>query len=193
MVTPLISTAKRRATMRALLRARDSVTLLDGALANDEDVTRSRVRTERLGEALGIPDPDRGELATLVGELAQTAARHGGGQIEFVLTWGNREPMFLIEISDRGDGLAELNGSANGGARARLDHFHVATTPGAGTAVQLGRVLREASLLSDDLLRGLTGGAGADTPLDPASDVHRRTRELLRLSLIHISEPTRPY
>lgn len=185
MVTPPTTPAKRRATVRALLRARDSITLLDGPLASDEDVARSRVRTQRLAEALGVPEPDRGELAELVAEVAGQVLRHGGGQIEFVLTWGSREPMFLIEIGDRGDGPAEpIAPPVLAGARAILDHVHVASVPGSGTTVQLGRSLREASALSEDLLRGITAGGVADggpaALSDPAGDVHRRTRDLLR-------------
>lgn len=176
-----LSTARRRGSVRALLRARDSVTLLDGALARDEDVARSRMRTARLGEALGIPEPDRTHLAELVAGVAEQALRHGGGQIEFVLTWGSREPMFLIEIGDRGSDVPDPHtAELLAGARAVLDHVHVATTAGAGTTVPLGRGLRESSALSEDLLSGITAGADANAAADPASDVHRRTRELLR-------------
>jgi anti-sigma regulatory factor (Ser/Thr protein kinase) len=120
----------------------------------EQDVVAARQRARQIAARLGFEIQDQTRIATAVSEIARNAFMYaGGGKVEIAVE-GRRAPQLLIvRVSDRGPGIRDLDSvlagryrSATGmglgmlGARRMVDHFEVASRPGAGTTVTLGKL-----------------------------------------------------
>ena len=129
----------------------------------ESDVVVVRQRARRIAELLGFERQDQTRIATAVSEIARNAFSYaGGGRAEFAIDPSRTPQCFRIRISDKGDGIADLESILDGryrsqsgmglglvGARRLMDHFAIDTGSGKGTTVELeqrpAQARREAS------------------------------------------------
>jgi anti-sigma regulatory factor (Ser/Thr protein kinase) len=158
-------------------------------------VVLARQRTRQLAALLGFDAQDQTRLATAVSEIARNTFTYaGGGTIEFGLEGGTAPQVFSVRVTDRGPGIPNLSTilagryrSATGmglgliGARRLMDYFHVDTTPGEGTRVDLKKTLpARVGLLGERQLAEITQALTAPNANDPLDEVQRQNQELLR-------------
>jgi signal transduction histidine kinase/CheY-like chemotaxis protein len=164
------------------------------SIGTETDIVLVRKRTRRLAELIGFDAQDQTRITTAVSEIARNAFEYAqGGQVEFRLT-GTRPPqMFVIEVRDRGRGIANLaailageHKSATGmgigllGARRLMDDFHIETQPGTGTTVRLGKALPpRAAFITTALLKAVTEKLAADGPADALEEIRQQNQQIL--------------
>jgi len=86
-----------------------SARLLLVAIANETDIVLVRKRTRRLAELIGFEAQDMTRITTAVSEIARNAFEYaGGGQVEFRLEGTSPPQVFVITVSDKGPGIANL-------------------------------------------------------------------------------------
>ena len=186
--------------------------LLLVAIGAETDIVLVRKRTRRLAELIGFEGQDQTRITTAVSEIARNAFEYaGGGQIEFRLTGDAVPQSFVIVVSDRGPGIADLpavlsgsHKSATGmgigllGAQRLMDELTVETRPDGGTTVRLTKLLPpRAPLITPSVLKRIAGSAGGgwsrrrdggNPPAEPADPACRwnscgtRQEELERLN-----------
>jgi signal transduction histidine kinase/CheY-like chemotaxis protein len=127
-----------------------SLFTLDIRLENDVVLVRQKART--VASALKFDLQDQTRIATAVSEIARNAFQYGGGgKVEFVLQTTPPKAL-LINIRDRGKGIANLEEIFAGkyvsqtgmglgliGAKRLMDVFRVESKEGEGTTVVLGK------------------------------------------------------
>jgi signal transduction histidine kinase len=167
--------------------------LLTVAISSEADVVAVRQRTRRVAELLGLDAQDQTRLATAVSEVARNALVHGGGgQADIRIVAAGARSILAVRIADHGPGIAEpdgvLAGASSSGrglglvsARRLCDHFTLASRPGEGTAVELGRKL-PANRDPDDAatLAALVATLARESAGDPIAALRDQNRELLQ-------------
>jgi signal transduction histidine kinase len=179
-----------------------SLPLLTLALRSEHDVVLARQRAREVAELLGFDAQDQTRIATAVSELARNAHEYaGGGRVRFEIapplaaeTGRGARQSLVVRVSDEGPGIAELDAILDGryvsptgmgigllGARRLSDRFRVETAPGAGTTVEIARLLPRGAraVAAPDVARigerlGTPGTGGA------FEEVQRQNQELLR-------------
>jgi signal transduction histidine kinase len=166
------------------------------ALRFEQDVVLVRQRARQVAELVGLDVHAQTRFATAVSEIARNAHEYaGGGRAEFSLECppGGTHAVG-VRISDNGPGVRDLDAVLSGryrsatgmgvgivGARRLCDWFHIESTPGAGTTVELWTLVppgkhgcnaREAARIADELAR--VEGPG------PIGELQRQNQELLR-------------
>ena len=128
--------------------------ILTMAIRQEADVVAARQRARQIAELLGFERQDQTRIATAVSEIARNAQSYGGGgRIAFRLD-DNGSQTFVVEIADKGPGIADLEEVLSGryvsptgmglgliGARRLMDRFAVESAPGQGVTVTLGKIL----------------------------------------------------
>ena len=165
--------------------------LLSIELRYEQDVVLTRQRARQVAGLLGFTAPEQTGIATAVSEIARNAFRYaGGGRVEFGLTDGD-PPVFSVRVRDDGPGITNLQQILDGrytsqtgmglgilGARRLSDDFEVATRPGGGTTVVLGKYLPRGGVTPQRV-----ASIGADlaqrTAETPFQEVQQQNRELL--------------
>jgi len=168
--------------------------LLLVAIENETDIVLVRKRTRRLAELLGFEVQDLTRITTAVSEIARNAFEYaGGGQVEFRVDGGSPPQDFVIVVSDRGPGIANLSDvlagmhkSANGmglgmlGAQRLMDSMTVKTAAGGGTTVRLAKKLpRQAQLVTSASLRRIAAALAADGPADAMQEIRQQNAQIL--------------
>ncbi|HUB12393.1 MAG TPA: ATP-binding protein [Acetobacteraceae bacterium] len=171
-----------------------SARLLLVAIANETDIVLVRKRTRRLAELIGFEAQDMTRITTAVSEIARNAFEYaGGGQVEFRLEGTSPPQVFVITVSDKGPGIANLpdvlaglHKSANGmgvgmlGAQRLVDEMTVTSRSGAGTTVRLVRKLPlRAPLVTPAALRRIAAALAADGPADPMEEIRQQNAQIL--------------
>src|SRR6185369_1977759 len=78
-------------------------------IETESDVVAVRQRARRLAELLGVERQDQTRLATAVSEIARNAFVYAKrGRAEFMLDPTETPPLLRIKISDKGQGIADL-------------------------------------------------------------------------------------
>src|ERR1700744_5166159 len=78
-------------------------------IENEGDVVTVRQLAHRIAEMLGFDRQDQTRIATAVSELARNAFGYaGGGRAEIVLDSAIVPQRFVVRISDKGPGIANL-------------------------------------------------------------------------------------
>jgi signal transduction histidine kinase/CheY-like chemotaxis protein len=168
--------------------------LVTVAVRQEQDVVNARQRARQLAALLGFEAQDQARVATAVSEIARNAFRYaGGGEVEFSLE-GERSPqIFVMQVRDKGPGIANLDTILAGGYRSDtgmglgiigtrrlMDHFAIRSAAG-GTSVTLKKLLPEKTPLVTPASAGriaeTLAAQAASTPLD---EVQQQNRELLR-------------
>ena len=168
--------------------------LLLVAIGNETDIVLVRKRTRRLSELIGFEGQDQTRITTAVSEIARNAFEYaGGGQIEFRLAGDSVPQSFVIAVSDRGPGIADLpavlsgqHKSATGmgvgllGAQRLMNELTVETRPGGGTTVRMTKQLPvRAPLITLSGLRRIAGTLAADGPADPMEEIRQQNQQIL--------------
>jgi len=172
-----------------------SLLILTVSIDSERDVVLARQRTRQLAVLLGFEAQDQTRLATAVSEIARNAYAYARkGKIEFRLEGSTAPQVLVVRVADEGPGIADLSTilegryrSATGmgigiiGARRLMDHFHIETTAGRGTTVELKKTLpRRADLIRHAQLGRLTEDLARRNANDPLEEVQRQNQELLR-------------
>ena len=124
------------------------------AIKREQDIVVARQRARQIAALLGFDRQDQARVATAVSELARNAFEYArGGRTTYSVDAVN-EPELLIEISDEGPGIANLDDILDGryqsptgmglgivGARRLMDRFEIASEPGRGTMVSIAKRL----------------------------------------------------
>ncbi|MGA3399708.1 MAG: ATP-binding protein [Acetobacteraceae bacterium] len=168
--------------------------LLLVVIGAETDIVLVRKRTRRLAELIGFEGQDQTRITTAVSEIARNAFEYaGGGQIEFRLCGDTAPQRFVIIVSDRGPGIADLpavlagaHKSATGmgigllGAQRLMDELTVETQPGAGTTVRLTKSLPpRAPLVTASSLKRIAGVLAADGPADAMEEIRQQNQQIL--------------
>src|ERR1700761_6416661 len=81
----------------------------------ETDIVLVRKRTRRLAELIGFEGQDQTRITTAVSEIARNAYEYArGGQIEFPIDGDHAPQRFVIIVSDRGPGIADLKAVLGG-------------------------------------------------------------------------------
>ncbi len=164
-------------------------------IETEGDVVTVRQRARRIAELLGFERQDQTRIATAVSEIARNAFGYAkGGRAEFLVDPSGPQQLFRIRISDKGDGIADLQSILDGryrsqsgmglglvGARRLMDHFKIDTVPGKGTVVELEhRIPKRAARITQSKLSDLAATLGKDASSDPLEILRDQNRELLQ-------------
>jgi signal transduction histidine kinase/CheY-like chemotaxis protein len=160
----------------------------------EDDVVASRQRARQVAEVLGFEPQQQTRLATAVSEIARNAFTYGGGgKVEFFLEGSTSPQLLSIRISDEGRGIADLDEILEGryrsrtgmglgivGARRLMDRFSIASTPGKGTVVTLGKLIpRRVSLITPKTLPDLVGRIAMQKPRSILDELREQNHELI--------------
>jgi signal transduction histidine kinase/DNA-binding response OmpR family regulator len=161
----------------------------------EPDIVSARQRTRLIAQALGFDPQDQTRLATAVSELARNAYSYAkGGKIEFQVEGSTAPQIFLVRISDRGPGIANLKTILDGryrsstgmglgiiGARRLVDQCDIQSAPGDGTTIVLKKVLpRRAPLITMTRVGEIVASLATQRPESAVDEVKRQNQELLQ-------------
>jgi signal transduction histidine kinase/CheY-like chemotaxis protein len=168
--------------------------LLRIVIAAETDIVPVRSRTRRLAELIGFDAQDQTRITTAVSEIARNAYEYArGGHIEFSLVGKPPKQSFVIMVRDRGPGIADLQAVLAGshksvtgmgigllGARRLMDTFDIASKPGQGTTVRLGKTLpRHAAYITPTRLSRIMDTLASDGPTDAVAEISRQNQQIL--------------
>ena len=168
--------------------------LLTVEVRYEQDVVMTRQRARQIAQALGFDSQDRTRIATAVSEIARNAFQYaGGGKVEFRVE-GELPQSLLICIRDQGSGIANLKTILDGqyksetgmglgiiGTKRLMDRFHIASTPGQGTEVLMGKTLpKQAPILTANRLVQIVDELVMRSPQNPFEEIQQQNQELLR-------------
>jgi signal transduction histidine kinase/CheY-like chemotaxis protein len=171
-----------------------SLPIITVALAIEQDVVLARQRARRIAALLGFERQDQTRIATAVSEIARNAFQYaGGGRVEFHVEGQTAPQIFLVQVVDRGPGIADLDAILAGryqsptgmglgivGARRIMDAFEIVSSP-AGTRVSLRKLLpRRSALVTPASISEIAAALARDARHDPVAEVETQNQELLR-------------
>src|SRR5262245_27509920 len=173
---------------------RMSLCVLTVALKFEDDVVLARQRARQIARLMGFEAQDQTRIATAVSEIARNAFRYAGsGKVEFGVEGRTAPQLFEIVVSDQGPGIARLSEILEGryrsstgmglgimGARRLMDQFEIASTPGQGTRIVLGKLLPPGSPVLDPARVAVLGDELArEVPRGPMEEIQRQNQELI--------------
>src|SRR5262245_48147217 len=162
----------------------------------EHDVVVARQRARQVAGVLGCEAQDQSRIATAVSEIARNAFNYAkGGSVEFQVEGEAAQQSLLIEVKDRGPGIAELESvlqgqyrSATGmglgimGARRLMDVCEISSSRGSGTSVLMKKNLpKRAPIVTAERLRALAGQLASERPQSLVEEMQQQNGELLRL------------
>ena len=162
------------------------------AIGSEQDIVVARQRARQIAALLGFDSQDQARIATAVSELARNAFEYArGGRTSYSVDAVN-EPELLIEISDDGPGIANLDDILDGryqsrtgmglgivGARRLMDRFEIASEPGRGTMVSIAKRLVQPPPTAAELSEIADSLAQAEID-DPTRELQLQNQELMR-------------
>ena len=169
--------------------------MLSVTITREHDVVAARQRARQIAALLGFDLQDQTRLATAVSEIARNAFRYGGGgTVEFVVEGQAPPQVLLVDVSDRGPGIAQLQPILDGsyrsetgmglgivGARRLVHRFHIQPAPGGGTTVSLRMILpATAPPLTEARVVAIGAQLARERSESPLDEVQRQNQELLR-------------
>ena len=173
-----------------------SYPLLAVEIRQEQDVVLCRQRARQIAGLLGFTQPEQTSVATAVSEIARNAFRYAGrGRAEFALAPADEQgrPLLVVRVTDQGPGIPNLQQILAGqyrsttgmglgllGSRRLSDRFDVASEPGKGTTVSLGRVLpQRAQAVTPQLVASVTAELAQRPPTNLLEEAQQQNRELL--------------
>jgi len=122
-------------------------------LRDEQDVARARQAVRARMQELQFSLVDQTKLVTAASELARNAVIYGkGGDMTIEVALVNERTAIRLTFEDHGPGIADMEAamtdgwtSGNGlgmglpGAKRLVNEFHIESTPGKGTRVQIAR------------------------------------------------------
>ena len=162
------------------------------AIKREQDIVVARQRARQMAALLGFDPQDQARIATAVSELARNAFEYArGGRTSYSVDAVN-EPELLIEISDDGPGIANLDDILDGryesptgmglgivGARRLMDRFEIASEPGRGTMVSIAKRLVQPPPTAAELSEIADSLALVEID-DPTRELQLQNQELMR-------------
>jgi signal transduction histidine kinase/CheY-like chemotaxis protein len=170
-----------------------NIRILAVEIAQEHDVVLARRRAREIAEFLGFPPQDQTRIATAVSEITRNAVTYGGGgRAEFFVV-GKGSQSLLIEVSDQGPGVRDLEDilreqyrSPSGlgigivGARRLMDDFSVESADGEGTRVRLFKTLPvDSSVFRAADVARLAERLARARPANPLEEFQHQNQELL--------------
>jgi signal transduction histidine kinase len=170
------------------------VDLLALPLRRDEDLLRARGRVRQIAGLVGLSVVEQTHMTTAVSEVARNAMTYaGGGELEILVDEADGVSLLVASITDRGPGIADLEGILSGRYRSRtgmgvglagskhlMDFFRVDTGADKGTSVTLGKALPAQSIPFTTVDGALAITALAkQSPIDAIEDVKFQNQILL--------------
>ena len=168
--------------------------LLSHTLQYDEDVVTARQRAAHIAALLGFDVSQQTRIATATSEIVRNAFRYAGaGTVDFSVDVEARPQRLVIEVRDRGRGIAQLDevlagrfqsttgmGVGIAGARRLMDGFALQSSP-AGTTVVLEKFLSpRADVITCERVRQIADSVAHRRPESLVEEVQRQNQELLR-------------
>jgi signal transduction histidine kinase/CheY-like chemotaxis protein len=168
--------------------------ILSVSIRAELDVVACRQRARQIAALCGFGLQDQARIATAASEVARNVYNYAmPGRAEFLIEGETAPQVLTIRIEDQGPGIAELDrilagqyksqtGAGGGliGAQRMMDRFTVDTRPGAGTVVELRKLLPAQAPLLTPALVGDIGARLAGLPAEATlSEVQQQNRELL--------------
>ena len=162
---------------------------------HEQDVVAVRQRARELAARLGFDGQDQTRIATAVSEIVRNAFMYaGGGKVEMAVEGRHSPQLLVVRVSDRGPGIRNLDAILAGryrsstgmgigmlGARRLVDHFDVASQPGAGATITLGKLFsRRVPEVTPAELSALAATLADELPRGPLEEVRQQNQELLR-------------
>jgi signal transduction histidine kinase/DNA-binding response OmpR family regulator len=169
-------------------------TLLSVALGHETDVVLARQRARQIAALLDFDPQDQTRIATAVSEVARNAFRYAdGGKVTFRIEGSTPPQLLVVEVSDRGPGIADLGAVLEGryrsttgmglglaGTRRLMDRFDVASSS-RGTTVTIGKLLpRRASLVDAGKVTAIADAIAGQRPQSAVDEMQAQNQELLR-------------
>ena len=122
-------------------------------LRDEQDVVRARQAVRARMQELQFSLVDQTKLVTAASELARNAVIYGkGGDMTIEVAMVNERTAIRLTFEDHGPGIADMESamtdgwtSGNGlgmglpGAKRLVNEFHIESTPGKGTRIQIAR------------------------------------------------------
>jgi signal transduction histidine kinase/CheY-like chemotaxis protein len=164
------------------------------SIGAETDIVLVRKRTRRLAELIGFEAQDQTRITTAVSEIARNAFEYaGGGQVEFGLIASRAPQTFVISVSDKGPGIADLPAILAGshksttgmglgllGAQRLMDEFHVDSRPGGGTTVRLGKILPPRKPpVTATALKAIMETLASDGPPDAMAEIREQNQQIM--------------
>jgi signal transduction histidine kinase/CheY-like chemotaxis protein len=172
-----------------------TISILKVAIRHEQDTVAVRQRSRQIAKLLGFEPQDQTRIATAVSEIARNAYRYaGGGRVEFSIEGNSAPQLFIIEVSDDGQGIANLKDILEGrytsstgmglgivGARRLMDQFEIQSDPGRSTKVWLKKVFpRKAPMVMPQDLSAIAQQLALDKPKDAIGELELQNQELMR-------------
>jgi len=168
--------------------------ILSLAIRHEHDVVAARQRARQIAALLDFDAQDQTRIATAVSEIARNAFTYaGGGTVEFLVDGKTSPQIFVVRVSDRGPGIADLARVLDGqyqsatgmglgimGARRLMDHFSIDSSA-RGTVVSLKKICpRGASVVAGPRLARIADELGRRKPENPLEEIQQQNQELVR-------------
>jgi signal transduction histidine kinase/ActR/RegA family two-component response regulator len=168
--------------------------LLSVGIRAEHDVVACRQRARQIAALCGFGLQDQARIATAASEIARNAYNYAApGRAEFIVEGETAPQVLTIRITDQGPGIAELDrilagqyqsqtgmGAGLVGAQRLMDRFTIDSSPGAGTVVELRKLLPAQAPLLTPAMAGDIGARLAALPTDATlTEVQQQNRELL--------------
>jgi signal transduction histidine kinase/ActR/RegA family two-component response regulator len=170
--------------------------VLTNTIKYEHDVVAARRRARQIAGLLGFDAQDQSRIATAVSEIARNAFNYAeGGRVEFQVDSETTPQALLIEVKDRGPGIADLDSVLQGqyrsstgmglgimGARRLMDAFEIGSSPGSGVNVLMKKYLpKRAPVVTVERIRKIADHLAAEAPQSPLEEIQQQNGELLRL------------
>jgi signal transduction histidine kinase/ActR/RegA family two-component response regulator len=162
----------------------------------EHDVVAARRRARQMARLLGFDVQDQSRIATAVSEIARNAFNYAdGGRVEFQVEGEATQQALLIEVKDKGPGIADLESvlqgqyrSATGmglgimGARRLMDACEISSSRESGTNVLMKKNLpKRAPIVTAESIRALADQLARERPQSPLEEIQQQNGELMRL------------
>ncbi len=172
-----------------------SLSILSVNIVYENDTVNARQRARQVARLLGFDPQDQTRIATAVSEIARNAFNYaGGGKMQYMIAGTTRPQLFIIKVTDRGPGIRNVGEILEGryqsttgmglgiiGARRLMDQFEIDSVPGAGTTVQLKKLIpKRAPLILESDLGRIAAELARERPQDPLHELQYQNQELLR-------------
>ncbi|WP_245253670.1 sensor histidine kinase [Paraburkholderia sp. LEh10] len=185
--------------------------LLRMRLDTEEDVVAARRKARALAAGFGFSPLDQTRIASAVSEIARNAYEYArGGEVSFAFDGAAKPQAFLIDVSDDGPGICDLEAVLDGtyrsttgmgrgiaGSRRLMDRCEIESAAGSGTTVSMARFLpidrpEVATTGLDAVVRGLMHqGAQENAQKRAQAGAPRDALEMARRSFDEMHEQNR--
>ncbi|HEY9430964.1 MAG TPA: ATP-binding protein [Blastocatellia bacterium] len=162
----------------------------------EHDVVAARRRARQIAGLLGFEAQDQSRIATAVSEIARNAFNYAdGGRVEFQVEGEATQQTLLIEVKDKGPGIADLESvlqgqyrSATGmglgimGARRLMDVCEISSSRESGTKVLMKKTLpKRGPVVTAERIRELADQLANEPPQSLVEEIQQQNGELMRL------------